>query len=85
MPPHNAVVTIRPRSLANVLADLREAKDDYGEALAAVERQEPDADDRASEAETRCEDLFDEFVATFVDATGMTFKDLQRAVEEAVL
>jgi ribosome recycling factor len=80
--PHPA---IRPRSLVNVLADIREAKRDLDDALADVERGEEDGEDRANEAETRLEDLRDEFDVRFSETTGLTWKQLQTAVEEAVL
>lgn len=82
----NRLATIeRPRTLAHVLLDLREARDDWLEACAAAEREEPDADDRASEADTRVDDLRDEFAARFQDATGLTWKQVEQAISEAVL
>jgi hypothetical protein len=50
-------ITIRPRSLANVLDDLKEARRDYDDALS----DHPTHEDRATEAETRVEDLREEF------------------------
>jgi hypothetical protein len=85
MPPHNQVVAIRARSLANILCDLREARDDWHEACAAAEREEPDADDRASEADTRVDDLRDEFAERFHEATGLTWKQIEAAIQAAVL
>jgi hypothetical protein len=76
---------IRPRSLANVLLDLKEARRDWEQALADAERDEPDADDRMSEADTRIEDLREEFAERFVEATGLTWKQIEDAVAEAVL
>lgn len=75
----------RPRTLANVLLDLREARDDWHEACAAAEREEPDADDRATEADTRVDDLREEFAERFQEATGLTWKQVEDAIEEAVL
>jgi hypothetical protein len=86
--PHPA---IRARSLANVLADLKEAHDDSQTALndyldAPVGSQElRDADDRRTEAETRAEDLRQEFAQRFVECTGLTWKQIEQAVSEAVL
>jgi hypothetical protein len=80
--PHPA---IRPRSLANVLLDLKEARRVWEQALADAERDEPDADDRMSEADTRIEDLREEFGQRFVEATGLTWRQIEDAVAEAVL
>jgi hypothetical protein len=91
MPPANPnVVTIRPRSLAVILADLTEAQRDWDQAVADLGREllfpgESDADDRANEAETRCEDLRAEFDAKFVDLTGLTVERLMKAREGAIL
>jgi hypothetical protein len=56
MASHHLQPTIRPRSLAHVLDDLREARSDMDAARTAVIGGE-DADDRLAEAETRMEDL----------------------------
>lgn len=92
MPPHNQnVVTIRPRSLANVLADLKEARADYEVAIADLGAsdggtvEEADADDRASAADTRVEDLRTEFDERLVEAAGLTVEDLRRAYAEALI
>jgi hypothetical protein len=86
MPPHiTNIVTIRPRSLANVLIDLREAKRDWELALADAERGVAEADDRMSEADTRVDDLREEFASRFLAATGLTWKQIEAAVAEAVL
>jgi hypothetical protein len=112
-------VTIRPRSLANVLLDLKEARRDYDDALAGIcpdcrgdggnssgfyfrsdhsvsedfsecpccegTGKLTDADDRATEADTRVDDLRDEFTARFHEATGLTWKQIEDAISEAVL
>jgi hypothetical protein len=91
--PHPA---IRPRSLANVLLDLKEARRDWEQALADAEaaatpmdgplsQEEIDAGDRMSEADTRIEDLREEFAERFLEATGLTWKQIEDAVAEAVL
>jgi hypothetical protein len=41
MPPAIPLATIRPRSLANVLADLKEARRDYDDALGANDAPDP--------------------------------------------
>jgi hypothetical protein len=51
MPPHNAIIPIRPRSLATIRDDIVEARRDYDDALADKH------EDRANEAETRLTDL----------------------------
>jgi hypothetical protein len=89
MPPANIIpITVRPRSLRNVLDDLREARRDYDQALEdaftsdrAIRR---DADDRATEAETRLEDLREEFERRLTDATGLTFEQLLKCREECL-
>ena len=91
--PHPA---IRPRSLANVLLDLKEATRDWERALADAERvatpmseplcqEEIDAGDRMSEADTRIDDLREEFAERFLEATGLTWKQIEEAISEAVL
>lgn len=75
----------RPRTLANVLLDLREAHDDYLEACAAIEREEADADDRASEADTRVDDLRAEFDVRLAEATGLTVEEFRGAYEAALI
>jgi phosphate uptake regulator len=70
---------IRPRSLANVLSDLKEAHDD------AIQAQSDGDDDRFGEAETRVDDLRDEFAERFVETTGLTWKQIEAAISEAVL
>jgi hypothetical protein len=83
MPPHHSnIATIRPRSLANVLADLKEARRDYDDALGA---NDADAEDRATEAETRLEDLRADFDARLIAATGLSFEALLKAREECLL
>jgi alkanesulfonate monooxygenase SsuD/methylene tetrahydromethanopterin reductase-like flavin-dependent oxidoreductase (luciferase family) len=93
MPPHiTNIVTIRPRSLANVLADLREARRDYDAATNEIAVNacrhgflNDDADDRASEADARTNALREEFASRFLAATGLTWKQIEDAVAEAVL
>ena len=80
-----AMPAIRPRSLANVLADIREARQDLDLANASLLACEPDADDRYTEAETRLEDLREEFDARFAETNGLTIADLWKAREEAML
>lgn len=75
-------ITVRPRSLAVVLADLEEANRDYDDALAS---DDADAEDRATEAETRVSDLRDEFAERFVEATGLTWKQVEAAISEALI
>jgi len=81
----------KPRTLANVLLDLREARDDYECAITDLGESrsgtlaERDADDRASEADSRLDALREEFESGFLAATGLTFKQVQEAVKEAVL
>lgn len=82
MPRAIPMATVRPRSLANVLLDLKEAHDDWKQ---AVDDDDPDAQDRASEADTRVDDLRDEFFSRFHEATGLTWKQVEKAIEEAVL
>ena len=85
MPPAIPLITIRPRSLANVLLDLKDARRDWEQALAEAERDEPDADDRMSEADTRLDDLREEFESRFLDATGLTWGQIEDAIQGAVL
>ena len=85
--------TIRARSLANVLLDLREARRDWEQALKDAEcavregdeHLEDECCDRMSEADTRIDDLRDEFAERFLDATGLTWKQIETAISEAVL
>lgn len=71
-----------PRSLANVLLDLKEARRDLTDAEQYLGKA---AEDRAIEAEQRLDNLRDEFSAKFAAATGLTFRQVQDAVSEAVL
>lgn len=75
---------IRPRSLANVLLDLREARRDVDAARLDVFNGK-DAEDRVTEAETRQEDLRDEFDAKFEETNGFSIADLWKAREDALL
>jgi hypothetical protein len=93
MPAHNQVVVLRPRSLANVLLDLTDARRDWAQALADAERAgregdeqlEAECGDRMSEADTRIDDLRGEFTQRFREATGLTWRQIEKAVEEMVL
>lgn len=91
MPPHNLATIAPPRTLANVLLDLKEARRDWESALADAEREvdysqdESDAGDRMSEADNRIDELRDEFASQFQAATGLTWKQVETAIEEAVL
>lgn len=80
-------IAIRPRSLANVLADLRHACEDYDEAIDKISGSPDDADlqDRATEAETRQADLREEFSAKLLEATGLTLETLLAARERCLL
>ena len=80
--PHPA---IRARSLANVLADIKEARGDLDLANVSLLACEPDADDRYSEAETRLEDLREEFETRFVEAAGLTVEQVRGAFAEALI
>jgi hypothetical protein len=85
MASHHQLVTIRPRSLANVLSDLKEARGDLDAANASLLACESDAEDRYAEAETRLEDLREEFDARFVSVAGLTVSDVMKAREECLL
>lgn len=93
MPPAIPFPTIRPRSLSNVLLDLKEAKRDWEQALSDAEcaaregnpRLEEEHGDRMSAADTLIDDLRDEFEARFVEATGLTWKQIEAAMQDAVL
>jgi hypothetical protein len=80
-------ITIRPRSLSAVLDDLKEAKSDYHDALAATRNaaDAEEADDRATEAETRLSDLQAEFDVRLAEATGITVEDFRTAYAEALI
>jgi hypothetical protein len=79
MPPHNAIIAIRPRSLATIRDDIVEARRDYDDALSDKH------EDRANEAETRLTDLQDEFETLLSRSTGMTFEALMKMREGALL
>jgi hypothetical protein len=85
MPPANIIpIAVRARSLRNVLDDLREARRDY-DAFTSDRAIRRDADDRATEAETRLEDLREEFERRLTDATGLTFEQLLKCREECLV
>lgn len=74
----------RPRTCANILADIREANADYLQAIGNYET-DPDADSRATEAETRVEDLQAELAERFQEATGLSVEDWRKAYSEALI
>lgn len=87
MASHHAI-TIRPRSLSNVLLDLKEAKRDYDVAVGAISAGgflHDDIQDRATEAETRVEDLREEFDVRLAESTGLTVEDFRAAYSEALI
>jgi hypothetical protein len=79
---HHQFAIARPRRLDTVLADLREAVRDYHDALAA---KDPDAEDRATEADSRVETLRTEFEGGFQAETGLTIEQLRQAFEGALI
>lgn len=79
MPPAIPFPTIRPRSLSNVLLDLKEAKRDYDDALG------DEHEDRATEAETRFTDLQTEFDVRLAESTGLSVDDFRAAYSEALI
>jgi hypothetical protein len=85
MASHDQIIAIRARSLANVLADIREARSDLDVANVSLLACEPDAEDRYAEAETRLEDLREEFEERFAETSGLALADLWKAREEAAL
>ena len=82
MASHHSIVTIRPRTCATILSDIEEARRDYDDALTA---EDADAEDRATEAETRLDDLRDEFAERFEEACGLKLGDVLFARERALL
>lgn len=84
-PPHNLATIARPRTLAHVLLDLKEARDDLDMANVSMLACEPDAEDRANEAETRLEDLRTDFDVRLAEATGLTVEQLRAAYAEALI
>jgi hypothetical protein len=82
MASHHQTVVKLPRTLAHVLLDLQEARRDWE---AAVADDDDDAADRASEADARIDDLRDEFAALFQSATGLTVRQIETAISEALL
>jgi uncharacterized damage-inducible protein DinB len=85
MPPHNLATITPPRTLAHVLLDLKEARADWIDALDDVQNGITAADDRATEAETRLEDLRAEFGLRCQAATGLTVDQIRTAYAEALL
>jgi hypothetical protein len=91
MPPHNLATIERPRTLAQVLLDLKEARRDWLTATNEIARlpigapEADDLDDRATEADRRIDDLRDEFASRFLAATGLTWKQVETAIQDAVL
>jgi hypothetical protein len=82
MASHHSIVAIRPRTCATILSDIEEARRDYDDALTA---EDADADDRATEAETRLDDLRDEFAERFEEACGLKLGDVLFAREQALI
>lgn len=82
MASHHSIVTIRPRTCATILADIEEARRDYDDALTAGDA---DAEDRTTEAETRLDDLRDEFAERFEEACGLKLGDVLFAREQALI
>ena len=82
MASHHSIVTIRPRTCATILSDIEEARRDYDDALTA---EDADAEDRATEAETRLDDLRDEFAERFEEACGLKLGDVLFARERALI
>jgi acyl-CoA reductase-like NAD-dependent aldehyde dehydrogenase len=82
-----------PRTLANVLLDLKEARSDWDQALQDAEcagregnpRLHEEAGDRMSEADERIDALREEFAAMFVAATGLTWKQIEAAIDGCLL
>jgi predicted ATPase len=70
------------RNLANVLLELRQARRDWAD---AIEATDADAEDRASEADQRTDDLRQEFADRFVAATGLTWKTIEEAIGDTTL
>lgn len=91
MPPANPnIIAIRPRSLDTVLADLKATRRDFDDALSDIARPQSETAaietaDRATEAETRLEDLRAEFDARLIDVTGLTVEALMKAREECLI
>ncbi len=85
--PHNLRVIVRPRTLANVLSDLKEARDDWNDAIADLERDkdDKDADYRAAYADRRIDAYREEFANAFLHLTGLTWKQVEQAIREAIL
>jgi hypothetical protein len=79
----NAVVQLRPRTLANVLLDLRRAKADWDRGV-----DDPD-DERAettmTDADRRHDILMAEFRAMILESTGVEWSDIEHAIQDAVL
>ena len=82
-----------PRTLAHVLRELTEAVDDLTEAESSVQHALAIEDacavdefsDRATEADQRIDALREEFSTRFQEATGLTWKQIETAISEAVL
>lgn len=90
MASHHQIAAL-PRTLAHVLLDLREARRDWLTATNEIARlpigapEADDLDDRATEADRRIDDLREEFAERFQAATGLTWRQVEEAVAEAVL
>jgi hypothetical protein len=79
---HHQLTLARPRTLAHVLLDLREARRDLDDALAD---DDPDAEDRATEADNRIDTLRDEFERQLKVATGLSVEQVRDAYSQALL
>ena len=66
-------ITVRLRTLSTILGDLREARGDYDDAIA-----DPEAEDRATAAETRLDDLREEAATCFARANGCTIEHMRK-------
>jgi phosphate uptake regulator len=69
----------RPRLLFDVLADLKEARRDLDQALSDGD------DDRATEADQRIDELRDEWDRKLRLCTGLSWREIETAVEEALI
>lgn len=93
MASHHQAVTQMPRTLASVLLDLQEARKDWEQAAHDAEcadregnsQLEAEHGDRMSEADQRTDDLRDEFKAKFRTATGLTWSQIEAAIEGGLL
>jgi hypothetical protein len=91
MEPHNLATITRPRTLAHVLLDLKEARRDWEQASNEADaaphfsKEEEEAGDRMAEADQRIDALRAEFAQRFFAVTGLTWKQIEAAISEAAL